>query len=117
MQAQDLVLFQAALGLSDPWRVTSVEFDVEAKRLDLGVDFAKGARFRCPECERAGCAVKDTEEKTWRHLDFFEHQAYLTDMERLIRPGYGGGSGVLISGQDLVGLGGSVELLCAGSWC
>jgi transposase len=22
--------------------------------------------------------VKDTEEKTWRHLDFFEHQAYLT---------------------------------------
>jgi transposase len=25
-----------------------------------------------------GCAVKDTEEKTWRHLDFFQHQAYLT---------------------------------------
>ena len=78
MQAQDLVLFQAALGLSDPWLVTSVEFDVEAKRLDLRVDFAKGARFPCPECERAGCAVKDTEQKTWRHLDFFQHQAYLT---------------------------------------
>src|SRR5665648_388598 len=78
MQAQDLVLFQAALGLSDPWLVTSVEFDVEAKRLDLRVDFAKGARFPCPECERAGCAVKDTEQKTWRHLDFFQHLAYLT---------------------------------------
>jgi transposase len=78
MQAQDLVLFQAALGLSDPWQVTSVEFDPERKRLDLRVDFAKGARFPCPECERAGCAVKDTEQKTWRHLDFFQHQAYLT---------------------------------------
>jgi transposase len=78
MQAQDLSLFQAALGLSDPWQVTSVEFDAEAKRLDLRVDFSKGARFACPECERAGCAVKDTEEKTWRHLDFFQHQAYLT---------------------------------------
>src|ERR1700737_85405 len=78
MQAQDLLLFQAGLGLSDPWRVTSVEFDAEAKRLDLRVDFAKGARFSCPEGERAGCAVKDTEEKTWRHLDFFQHQAYLT---------------------------------------
>src|SRR5450432_1490926 len=78
MQAQDLLLFQAALGLSDPWRVTSVEFDAEAKRLDLRVDFAKGARFACPECERAACAVKDTEQKTWRHLDFFQHQAYLT---------------------------------------
>jgi transposase len=78
MQAQDVLLFQAALGLSEPWRVTSVEFDPERKRLDLRVDFAKGARFPCPECERAGCAVKDTEEKTWRHLDFFEHQAFLT---------------------------------------
>jgi hypothetical protein len=71
MGAQDLLLFQAALGLSDPWQVTSVEFDAEAKRLDLRVDFAKGARFPCPECEWAGCAVKDTEQKCWRHLDFF----------------------------------------------
>jgi hypothetical protein len=44
MQAQDLLLFQAALGLSDPWRVTSVEFDPGAKRLDLRVDFAKARR-------------------------------------------------------------------------
>jgi transposase len=78
MQAQDLLLFQAALGLSDPWRVTSVEFDPGAKRLDLRVDFAKGATFCCPECERAGLKAYDTEEKCWRHLDFFEHQAYLT---------------------------------------
>src|SRR5450432_3326508 len=78
MQAQDLVLFQAALGLSDPWRVTSVEFDVEAKRLDLRVDFPKGSVFCCPECERSGLKAHDTEEKTWRHLDFFQHQAYLT---------------------------------------
>ena len=78
MQAQDLLLFQAALGLTAPWQVTSVEFDREAKRLDLWVDFAKGARFRCPECDRSGLKVHDTEEKTWRHLDFFEHQAYLT---------------------------------------
>jgi hypothetical protein len=39
MQAQGLLLFQAVLGLSDPWQVASVEFDREAKRLDLGIDF------------------------------------------------------------------------------
>jgi transposase len=78
MQAQDLLLFQAALGLSDPWQVTSVEFDPEVKRLDLRVDFAKGARFSCPECDRSNLKVHDTEEKTWRHLDFLQHQAYLT---------------------------------------
>ena len=78
MQAQDLLLFQAALGLTAPWQVTSVEFDREAKRLDLRVDFPKGATFCCPECERAGLKAYDTEEKTWRHLDFFQHSAYLT---------------------------------------
>jgi hypothetical protein len=62
MQAQDLGLFQAALGLSDPWEVVSVEFDPAAKRLDVRVDFAKGARFACPECGREGCPVHDTEE-------------------------------------------------------
>jgi transposase len=78
MQAQDLLLFQAALGLTAPWQVTSVEFDAEAKRLDLRVDFPKGATFCCPECDRSGLKAYDTEEKTWRHLDFFQHQAFLT---------------------------------------
>jgi transposase len=78
MQAQDLLLFQAALGLSEPWQVTGVEFDAASKRLDLRVDFPKGATFCCPECDRDGLKARDTEEKTWRHLDFFQHQAYLT---------------------------------------
>ena len=69
MQAQDLLLFQAALGLSDPWQVTSVEFDRETKRLDLRIDFPKGATFCCPECDRSGPKVIDTEEKVWRHLE------------------------------------------------
>lgn len=78
MQAQDLALFKAALGLTEPWQVTSVEFDRERKRLDLRIDFPKGATFCCPECDRCGLKARDTEEKTWRHLDFFQHQAYLT---------------------------------------
>jgi transposase len=74
----DLDLFSAALGLEEPWRVVDVQFDAERRRLDLRIDFAKGARFRCPECGVAGCKVHDTEEKTWRHLSFFQHEAYLT---------------------------------------
>jgi transposase len=74
----EIDLFQRALGLVEPWEVVGVEFDAAQRRLDLRIDFARGSRFSCPECERAGCAVKDTEEKVWRHLDFFQHQAYLT---------------------------------------
>jgi transposase len=58
--------------------VVGVEFDAGQRRLDLRIDFPKGARFACPECGVGGCEVHDTEEKTWRHLDFFEHQAYLS---------------------------------------
>lgn len=80
MDGLDLnAMFAAALGLAAPWQVVSVEFDQQGGRLDLGLDFPRGARFSCPEpgCAQAGCAVHDTVEKTWRHLDFFEHQAYL----------------------------------------
>lgn len=74
------VMFGAALGLAAPWQVVSVEFDEDAGRLDLGLDFPRGARFSCPEqgCAERACAVHDTMDKTWRHLDFFQHQAYLS---------------------------------------
>src|SRR5664280_787404 len=55
-------MFGAALGLAEPWRVTSVEFDQEAGRLDLGLDFPRGARFRCPSRDaprrRARCMTR-----------------------------------------------------------
>jgi len=70
-------LFQAALGLAEPWRVVRTEFDPDRRRLDLHLDFPKGARFPCPEGDQPACPVHDTEPKRWRHLDFFQHQAYL----------------------------------------
>jgi len=73
----DLDLFQRALGLEEPWEVVDVQFDADRRRLDLRIDFPKGARFRCPECALEGCKVHDTEMHTWRHLNFFQHEAYL----------------------------------------
>jgi transposase len=78
MQAQDVALFTAALGLTPPWEVVSVEFDPARKRLDLGLDFPKGATFCCPECGREGLKARDTERKTWRHMNFWQHETYLT---------------------------------------
>src|SRR5262249_35250405 len=31
----------------------------------------------CPDCGKADCPVHDTVKKTWRHLNFFQHQAFL----------------------------------------
>jgi transposase len=74
---RDTDLFQMALGLVPPWTVDRSAFDAAAKRLDIYLDFAKGSRFVCPECGTADCPAYDTEEKTWRHLNFFQHEAYL----------------------------------------
>lgn len=74
-------LFQAALGLAAPWFVSSVEFDAEAQegrgRLDVRIDFERGGKLPCPECG-AACPAHDADEQSWRHLDFFQHVAYLT---------------------------------------
>lgn len=70
-------LFKAALGLQAPWEVESLDFDQSNRRLNIQVDFQRGSFFPCPVCG-APSKAHDTEERTWRHLDFFQHAAYLT---------------------------------------
>ena len=73
---RDLDLFQMALGLDEKWIVVKSEFNSAEKRLDIYLNFAPGQQFPCPECQLEA-KVHDTEEKTWRHLNFFQHEAYL----------------------------------------
>ncbi len=69
-------LFRAALGLSPPWFVARIEFSEESRRLDIHLDFPKGSLFACPVCGKPS-SVHDTSERTWRHLNFFQHETYL----------------------------------------
>ena len=74
---RDTSLLQQALGLAPPWTVSRSDFDPKAHRLDIEIDFAPGSRFACPACGAADCPAYDTERMTWRHLNFFQHEAYL----------------------------------------
>jgi transposase len=74
----DTELFEAALGIQSPWFIERIEFDVEGKRLDVHLNFKRGSSFPSkldgfPDLYK----VKDTKVKTWRHLNFFEHECYL----------------------------------------
>ena len=73
-------MFGAALGLAPPWQVTSVKFDELLGAPNVGLNSRAGSRFACPHegCANEACPVHDTMEKRWRHLDFFEHQAFLS---------------------------------------
>lgn len=70
-------LFAVALGIVPPWQVERVDFSRENKRLDIKIGFQRGASFPCPVCG-AAAPVHDTSEKSWRHLNFFQFEAYLT---------------------------------------
>lgn len=69
-------LFEAALGITDPWRVAGVDFDAARKALTISVDFVAGSRFAVPGVAGAH-PVHDTVAKRYRHLNFFQHECYL----------------------------------------
>lgn len=73
---QPEALFGMALGIVSPWEVTEVNFSMESNRLDITIDFQRGSVFPCPVCG-APAPAYDTTEKTWRHLNFFQYEAYL----------------------------------------
>jgi transposase len=70
-------LFTQALGLTLPWQVVSYAFSKETNRLDINIDFTRGAKFPCPVCGDL-VPVHDTVEKTWRHMNFWQYESYLT---------------------------------------
>jgi len=70
-------LFKMALNVQDPWFVKKIEFSPDTKQLDIWIDFVPGSKFDCSECGTSGCSPYDTNEKTWRHLDFFQFKTYL----------------------------------------
>lgn len=75
---RDTELLNMALGLMPPWHVVATKFDPGLQRLDMELGFTRGSRFSCPECGLPDVSVHDTVTKTWRHLNFFQHEAYLT---------------------------------------
>lgn len=73
---KDLDLFKMALELDEEWFVVKSEFIPKDIKLDISLDFRLGEVLPCPECSLKSM-VHDTEGKTWRHLNFFQHEASL----------------------------------------
>jgi len=69
-------VFEAALGIAEPWLVRAVDFDEGTKVLTVRIDFAPGTRFAVSGYEGVH-PVHDTVPKTYRHLNFFQHECHL----------------------------------------
>ena len=92
-------LFEAALGIAQPWAVDTVKFDEAAKVLMVVVDFKPGTRFAISG-HQGEHPVHDTVTKTYRHLNFFQHECHLqlrtprvklpSRLVRLVEPDFAG---------------------------
>ena len=69
-------LFEAALGIAPPWFVAGVRFDEGSRVLTVGIDFTAGTRFAADGASGEH-PVHDTLTKTYRHLNFFQHECVL----------------------------------------
>ena len=68
-------IFAMALGLSTPWFIREIKFDKETSRLDIYLSFTKGYKFEMDDGKEY--TAYDTVEKSWQHLNFFQHVSYL----------------------------------------
>ena len=69
-------LFTAALGLQAPWSVEKVELNTAKRRIDFEVS-CSARRLACPVCGATDQGIHDRERRDWRHLDFFQFEAWL----------------------------------------
>lgn len=69
-------LFTAALGLHAPWEVDKVELNTVKRRIDFEVVCSPG-KLTCPGCGVVVQPIHDRVRRSWRHLDFFQFEAWL----------------------------------------
>ncbi|CAN5435874.1 ISL3-like element ISMac21 family transposase [soil metagenome] len=72
-------IFALALNLQEPWYIKDIKLQkpeqIKRGQLDIYIDFRQGAKFSDEHGKL--CSVYDTEQRSWQHLNFFEHNCYL----------------------------------------
>lgn len=73
-------LFERALHIESPWFISELSFYEQEKKLVIFVDFKKGSKFDYSHAEdkiSGNFPVHDTVQKSWQHLNFFEHSCHI----------------------------------------
>jgi transposase len=82
---RDIELYQILLGLTPPWKVTSVEVhpDPKLREITVRVEYPKGELLQCPECEQV-CPGYDHKTRRWRHLNTMQFKTIIeSDVPRV----------------------------------
>jgi hypothetical protein len=71
-------IFSATLGLTPPWKITSVGFSEGSNRMDIHLEVKQEKTLICPVCGAEGTTgEQDPQPETWFHDDFLCYATYL----------------------------------------
>ncbi len=73
-------LFSAAIGISAPWFIESINLELDKGELNIDVSFERGTEFEYIDEETGeieSYKAYDTKIKTWRHMNFFQYRCFL----------------------------------------
>ncbi len=73
-------LFAAAIGIQSPWYIEDIQLDIPQGELKIKVNFKRGSKFQYVDeqtCKTGEYKAYDTQEKKWRHMNFFQYRCYL----------------------------------------
>lgn len=72
-------IFSMALNISLPWYVENVLMNLDSSKIngqiDIYINFKSGSKFK--DDHGIDCPVYDTIQKSWQHLNFFEHRCFI----------------------------------------
>lgn len=74
-------IFALAMGLVDPWYIEKLSFskgegEIGVGKLEIDINFREGWKF-LDESSKSICPVHDTNKRSWRHVNFFQHDCYV----------------------------------------
>ena len=71
-----LTLYDRILGLSSPWKTTSVDLDESSEEILVLVTYDRDSPPLCPICHKSG-HIYDTRRRAWRHLDTCQYKTII----------------------------------------
>jgi transposase len=74
---RDHEMYAAILGIQSPWRVESVELQLESGEVHIHLGHGDGQQWPCPECGTLCRLYGHQAERRWRHLDTCQYRTIL----------------------------------------
>lgn len=69
--------YEQLFGLGGSWKVSAVQLELSAKRVEVDIYFDLSQTMQCPECGKSCAHYDDREQREWRHLDTMQFETVL----------------------------------------